>query len=53
MTKRGVSDRSAFHAMNSDARAEAFKGGRGGDDEHVPDSQMSKSTRAIEKIFQA
>lgn len=53
LTKRGVSDRSAFHAMNSDSRAEAYKGGRGGDEEHATDLHMSKSTRAIERIFQA
>jgi hypothetical protein len=53
MTKKAASDRfgmTSTLAMNADARAEAYKGARGGDEEG---ENLSRSTRAIEKIFQA
>jgi hypothetical protein len=55
MSKKGASERFgmlAMYAGNSDARAEGYKGGRVGDDEHGSEN-LSKSTKAIEKIFQA
>ena len=53
MTKRVVSERlGMLHTFNADVRAETYKGARGGDEERVTE-HLSKSTRAIEKIFQA
>ena len=55
MTKKVAAERFGIHAthtVNADSRAEASKGGRGGDEEHVAEN-WSKSTKAIEKIFQA
>jgi hypothetical protein len=55
MTKKVAAERFGIHAthtVNADSRVEASKGGRGGDEEHVAEN-WSKSTKAIEKIFQA
>jgi hypothetical protein len=55
MTKKVAAERFGMHAaqtMNADSRLEALKGGRGGDEEHIAQN-WSKSTKAIEKIFQA
>ncbi len=52
LSKKAASERFGMHIMNADARGDAYKGGRGGEEEHTTEN-MSKSTKAIEKIFQA